>query len=71
MALVTRLRYHEPTRTSVARRTAQGLSKKDIMRCLKRFLVREVHAAVLADFSASHALDSAEEHLAVGAPNEN
>jgi transposase len=59
MALVTRLRYHEPTRAYVARRSAQGLSKKDIMRCLKRFLAREVHAAVLADFSASHALDSA------------
>ncbi len=36
MALVTRLRYHEPTRAYAARRTAEGLSKKDIMRCLKR-----------------------------------
>ena len=55
MAVVTRLRYHKPTRAYVARRTAQGLSKKDIMRCLKRYLAREVYTAVLADFSASHA----------------
>ncbi len=26
----------------VARRTAQGMSKKDIIRCLKRFVAREV-----------------------------
>ena len=54
MAIVTRLRYHEPTRAYVARRTAEGISKKDIMRCLKRYLARQVYAAVLADFSAIH-----------------
>ena len=57
MALITRLRCHPPTRAYLARRTAEGLSKKDIMRCLKRFLAREVHAAVMADFAAAHALD--------------
>ncbi|MCU1671265.1 MAG: family transposase [Blastococcus sp.] len=44
------MRYHQPTRAYVARRTAQGLSKKEIMRCLKRYVVREVHTALLADF---------------------
>jgi transposase len=53
MAVVTRMRYHEPTRAYVARRTAEGLSKKDIMRCLKRYVAREVYAAVLADFAAA------------------
>jgi transposase len=53
MAVVTRMRYHEPTRAYVARRTAEGLSKKDIMRCLKRYVVREVYTAVLADFTAA------------------
>jgi transposase len=52
MAIVTRMRYHEPTRAYVCRRTAEGLSKKDIMRCLKRYLAREIYTAVLADFSA-------------------
>ena len=27
----------------VEKRTAQGLSKKDIIRCLKRYLIREVY----------------------------
>jgi hypothetical protein len=49
MAVVTRMRYHEPTRAYVARRTTEGMSKKDVMRCLKRYVVREVYAAVLAD----------------------
>lgn len=55
MAVVTRMRYHEQTRAYVARRTAQGLSKSDIIRCLKRYVVREVYTAVLADFTALHA----------------
>ena len=29
---------HEPTKTYVQRRTQQGLSKLDIMRCLKRYI---------------------------------
>ena len=29
-----------------------GLSKKEIMRCLKRYIIREVHTALLADFTA-------------------
>lgn len=46
-----RMRHHGPTRGYVERRTAQGLGKKEIMRCLKRYIVREVHAALLADFA--------------------
>jgi hypothetical protein len=43
--VVVRLGWHEPTRKYMARRTAQGLSKKEIIRCLKRYLAREVFAA--------------------------
>jgi transposase len=42
IALV-RLRCHPPTRAYVERRTKQGLSKPDIMRCLKRSIAREVY----------------------------
>ena len=42
VALV-RMRHHEPTRAYVERRTAEGLSKKDIIRCLKRAIAREVY----------------------------
>lgn len=41
-----------PTHDYVQRRTKQGLSKKEIIRCLKRYIVREVHTALLADFAA-------------------
>ena len=41
-AVVVRMRWHPPTIAYVERRTAEGLSKKDIIRCLKRFLAREV-----------------------------
>ncbi len=40
--VLVRMRHHQPTRDYVARRTAQGLSKREIMRCLKRFVAREL-----------------------------
>jgi transposase len=48
--VLCRMRHHAPTRAYIHRRTAQGLSKREIMRCLKRYVVREVHTALLADF---------------------
>jgi transposase len=41
--IIVRMRWQEPTITYVEKRTAQGLTKKDIIRCLKRYLVREVY----------------------------
>jgi transposase len=40
---LTRMRYDAKTRAYVERRTAEGLSKKDIIRCLKRAIAREMH----------------------------
>jgi hypothetical protein len=40
-AVIVRMRWHAPTIAYVQRRTAQGLSKKDIIRCLKRYVARE------------------------------
>ncbi|HEX5996539.1 MAG TPA: IS110 family transposase [Jiangellales bacterium] len=48
--VLCRLRYDPRTRDYVERRTKQGLGKNEIIRCLKRYVVREVHAALLADF---------------------
>lgn len=36
------MRHHQPTRDYVERRTAEGLSKREIIRCLKRYIAREV-----------------------------
>ena len=43
-AVIVRLQHHEPTRAYVARRTAEGRTKAEIIRCLKRFLAREIWA---------------------------
>jgi transposase len=49
--VLCRLRYDPRTRAYMRRRTAQGLTPKDIIRCLKRYIAREVHAALIADFT--------------------
>jgi len=41
--VIVRMRFHEPTITYIARRTAEGKSKRDIIRCLKRYVIREVY----------------------------
>jgi transposase len=41
--VITRMSSHPATRAYVARRTKEGLSKKEIIRCLKRYAAREVY----------------------------
>jgi transposase len=41
--VLVRMKYDQRTRDYVARRTLEGMTKKDIMRCLKRFVAREVY----------------------------
>lgn len=45
--LVVRMRFHQPTISYVTRRTREGKSKTEIMRCLKRFLVRELFHVIV------------------------
>jgi transposase len=47
MIVLIRLRRHEETRRYVERRTAEGPSKREIIRCLKRYVVREVFGVLL------------------------
>lgn len=47
--VIVRMRWHQPTLDYVARRTTEGLSKKDIIRCLKRYVAREVYNGLIAD----------------------
>ena len=44
--VLVRLGYDQRSRDYVAKRTAEGKSKAEIMRCLKRYVVREVYAAL-------------------------
>jgi hypothetical protein len=49
---------HPPTRDYVARRTKEGLSKPEIMRCLKRYAARELFPHVQAIITDNTALDA-------------
>ncbi len=42
-AVIVRMRWHAPTIAYVERRTQEGLSKREIIRCLKRYLAREIY----------------------------
>jgi Transposase IS116/IS110/IS902 family len=55
LAVVVRMRHCPRTRADVERRTKEGPSKPEIMRCLKRYLAREVYHAILADLAALQA----------------
>ena len=48
LIVITRMRHHQPTRTYVQRRTAEGLTKREIIRCLKRYVAREIYKALPA-----------------------
>jgi hypothetical protein len=37
------MRQHQPTRDNVQHRTAEGLSNREIIRCLKRCIAREIY----------------------------
>jgi transposase len=46
--VVVRLRYNQPTKAYLARRVAEGKSKTEILRCLKRYVAREVYGLLQA-----------------------
>lgn len=48
---MVRMRSESRTQAYVMRRTAQGMSNKEIQRCLKRYIVRELYPLILADLS--------------------
>ena len=49
MIAVCRLRYCDRTRAYAQRRTAEGKTKTEIIRCLKRYIAREIYHALVAD----------------------
>ena len=58
-AVIVRRRFHQPPRDDVARRTADGRTKREIIRCLKRFLAREIYQRVMTDFRTRQAVTQA------------
>ncbi|PXY34481.1 IS110 family transposase [Prauserella sp. PE36] len=49
--VIVRMRHCPRTRAYVTRRTTEGLSKRDIIRCLKRYAAREAYHAIQADLA--------------------
>ncbi|TWP42644.1 IS110 family transposase [Lentzea tibetensis] len=50
--VLTRLAWHEPTRTYLAQRlNPNGGNKKHLIRCLKRYLAREIYPRLIADLT--------------------
>jgi transposase len=48
---VNRLRHHPETRAYAARRTREGRSRKEVVRCLMRHLARRLYPLLLADIA--------------------
>jgi transposase len=48
-----RLRHHPESRAYAARRTREGRSRKEIIRCLMRHLARRLYPLLLADLAQS------------------
>ena len=51
--VLSRLRWDPETQRYMAKRLAQGKTRKEVIRCLKRYIAREVHHAITTDFTAS------------------
>ena len=46
--VLVRLRWDQATKTYMARRTAEGKSKREVIRCLKRYVAREIYRVLSA-----------------------
>ena len=53
MICLSRMRRDQRTQEYVARRTAEGKSKREIIRCLKRYIAREVYGVLVSSGARS------------------
>ena len=51
MIVLVWLRHCERTRSYMDRRLAEGKTKKEVIRCLKRFVARELYRTLRADLA--------------------
>src|SRR5690349_5052761 len=55
---MVRMRCRPRTKAYVARRTAEGKTTREIRRCLKRYIARELYRALTADMTRPRATTS-------------
>ncbi len=53
---MNRLHHHPETRAYARRRRTEGLSDKEILRCLKRYLARRLYPLLMADLNNANSL---------------
>ena len=53
MIILSRLRYCPDTKAYAQRRQADGLSKRETIRCLKRYVARQIYHALRTDLAAA------------------
>ena len=51
MVVLVRVRYCERTRSYMDRRFAEGKTKNEVIRCLKRFVARDLYRTLRAGFA--------------------
>lgn len=56
MIAVVRIRHDPATRTYVAKRTTDGRSEREIIRCLERYIARQIYHAIMTDLTPPDAL---------------
>jgi hypothetical protein len=67
MICLSRMRRDPRTQQYVAKRTAEGKSKREIIRCLKRYVAREVYHVLISCGARSLPTGSREEaHIDAG-----
>jgi transposase len=67
MICLARMRRDQRTKEYVARRTQEGKSKREIIRCLKRYIAREVYRVLVSyDARSSPIGPNDEAHIAAG-----
>ncbi len=52
--MISRLRWEPATKNYMQRRLAEGKTRKEIIRCLKRYVARQAHRAILTDLGTPH-----------------
>lgn len=57
MITISRIRYCSDTRAYIERRQAEGLSKREAIRCVKRYIARQTFHTIRADLASPPALD--------------
>jgi transposase len=70
IAVICRLHYDEATQKYLERRTSEGKSKMEIMRCLKRYVAREAYYLIKQDSTPNRSIQTGDRVLVLPEPQD-